>query len=537
MSPIHSVPREDQRWMRLQVFQLLLAGLMGISAFLFFSVGNDYPLGFHPDEYMKLHQTMSHMDLFYHPLLLFSVMRSLVFWMGGSPEEVVWIGRVSSAACGALAVVFGFLLGCRLKGLAGGIGTGIFLSYCPQLIIASHAIKEDSYLAAGLLAALWAITLDNDRRDGLSAAVLGLSTAFAVSAKYVGALAIPVSLGALLWVTFSKTNGSRMGWGKGAARLLLFLLSLVGAAAIINLPILLDWTGFIKGLTFELNHVTSDHSGLAPRNPHLLLFKTILQQNNPALLALVAGGVGMFIYSRSWTVPLSAIALTGVLYLAVLLNAALITARYVLPVTLCLFLLAALGAVALIERLLAVRKLYAGLAMALTVLALGINLRLSLEVNAQYVDDSRYLAREWVQTNLPSNARIMQDATIALPTRLTTPAGQPFEHEVQHQYIYSTYLTLRELVQRDIDFYVASSHVFERFQHPDLVRTGSPGEISESKRRFYEELFSQAQLVWAIDPDPVLPAFYSPEIRIFRLPDTLQPPSGSGEAGQGLPAE
>ncbi len=504
------------RW-KLEFAHGLLAAFLGIGAYLLFSVGNDFPLGFHPDEYLKIHQGQTHRDLFFHPLLLLSVLRALAMGAEGSVETLVHMGRTASAVCGALTVVFGFLFGCRLKGLPGGIATGLFLLSCYQLLTASHYIKEDAYLAVGVMATLWAIAVDNDRRDSLSAGLLGVTAAFAVSAKYVGVLSVVIAIASLTAVSILNLRKDQ-AWVKAAARFLWFLGALLAVTSIINLPILLNWGGFQEGLAYEMNHVTSDHLGLVPRSISALLVDHLLQQNHVLILALAICALGLFSWKRIWDVPLCALLATGLLYALVLLPASIFEARYLLPVTLSLALLAAFGAVALSERLLAWRPLYAWLTGLIALVALAMNFQTCIVVNDSFVNDSRYMARQWVRKNLPTDARIMQEATVAIPQSLTSIDGRPFTHKVNFQLFYTPYLSLAELQERNIDYYIVSSQGFGRFDEVEVAADEETSIISKTKMQFYRQLFARGELVWAMETDPPTDSFYNPTIFIFKLP-------------------
>jgi hypothetical protein len=203
-------------------------------------------------------------------------------------------------------------------------------------------------------------------------------------------------------------------------------------------------------------------------------------------------------------------------YLAVLLPKALFFPRFLIPLLPNLCLLAACGALALAGRL-PRRWRGAGLGL-LVALALLQPLGNSLLHNRLLLQaDSRVLANEWVQTNLPPGSRIkVEDYSLRdLSTASRTYTPNRAELKIERFEGSPETEQARTFAERGIQYVATSSFAFERY----LLEPPLPGqrESGERYQRLHRSLERRAELLATIGPGPGGVAVP------YRLDDVLTP--------------
>jgi 4-amino-4-deoxy-L-arabinose transferase-like glycosyltransferase len=251
-----------------------------------------------------------------------------------------------------------------------------------------------------------------------------------------------------------------------------------------------------------------------PLEPVPLLYLTSLLQGFGAL-ALALALVGLIWALRTRTprgpsvgrerlVPRAAGVLLvafPLVYLAFLLPRALFFPRFLIPLLPNLALLAACGAVVL-AGLLARRWQPAGLAL-LVALALLQPLGNSLLHNRLLLQtDTRIVANEWVQANLPSGSRVKVEDYALRDLSTASRTYTPNRAELKIERFDGSPETeqARTFAERGVQYVVTSSFAFERY----LLEPPLPGqrETGERYQRLHRSLERRAALIATIGPGP-----------------------------------
>jgi hypothetical protein len=210
-------------------------------------IGIGFPITWHPDELGKAIQIQSWSFNFYHPQLLLRLTDVARFFYqpDDTTRTLVLTGRLVSAAATAAAVsVFGIIVARRF-GILLGLAAAVLVGITPTVFVNAHFFKEDSTLLFGcalVLLALQSVELNPSNRNTI---MLGIAVGVACSAKYIGALLL---IPALLVI------GKEQRFVVCAGAAITF--------AIINVAGFFGPIAFVKGVVFEINHVTSSHGGV-----------------------------------------------------------------------------------------------------------------------------------------------------------------------------------------------------------------------------------------------------------------------------------
>jgi len=216
------------------------------------SYGIDFPLYWHPDEIWKYEQLKTGNYNFFHPQLLLrlTAVADQLFAITDA-KAVVVSGRLVSAVSVSLAALMFTLFVARQSGLVFGLLGGLLVAWSPTVFVSGHYFKEDAVLLAGVAASMLAMQRYLAERTLSNSAILGLALGAVCSAKYVGAITvIPVALICLR----EPIPLRHVLCGFGVA-LLVF--------AAVNYPMFFSGGSLVKGLRYELNHVFTEHNGIA----------------------------------------------------------------------------------------------------------------------------------------------------------------------------------------------------------------------------------------------------------------------------------
>ena len=231
----------------------LILGLLAASFLLFIS-NNDFELGLHPDEPLKIFPILENRLRFAHPQLLMNFMR-LAHDISGeqSPQALVEIGRTISACFGVLLVLFSFLLARRVYGYWPGLCIAALVATTPLISIHAHYLKEDMFMAPFFVGGIWAYLkhAEDQTRGGII--VLGVFIGLAASAKLVGAILVP----ALLCAAIINTHASRLRTVKDV-----LVASLVGGGVflVVNYSVVFNFDQAIAQLGYEVRHGIVGHT-------------------------------------------------------------------------------------------------------------------------------------------------------------------------------------------------------------------------------------------------------------------------------------
>ncbi len=520
------------------------------------------PARYHPDEPGKAAQIIEDDRNFNHPLLMLEVTQWAVAWSDTPREEeaVTQVGRLVIAGMAATAIVAFALIGFTLRRWPGFIGVGIVAALCPPWIMYAHYFKEDPALVMGLAVSLLGLTWFWRGRCTPALVLAGIGCGLAVSGKYVGLIALP-------WVLLWSLPPSRKGiWWHRLTRWPIVVLWAVLVTLLINWRALGDFDHFWRAMGNEAEHGVTAHSGVMGFRPNWYWATAVWYDLTWPVITLA----GWYALRLTWLCSRTArrcvarrgsrvlgqgislggelsLALFAVAYFVMMLYSPLPFNRYILPVTMLVYVLAGLGAADLATTVAGLRwrgsrratpasddqdpsplshqrPWVQRVALSLTLLAvLMVHVPLTLDYLSQFPQDSRLRLQRWLLANLPPNSRLLQDYYAGLPhwsfrnpspdrTRLwIVPTG----------FMAAEYGDFDNLRRRRINYVVVADVAYGRYLTPWLQ--AEPGHEASfiQRRAFYERLFHEGELVWDSRNDlPLHPSrtWTSPLLRVYRVP-------------------
>ena len=69
------------------------------------------------------------------------------------------------------------------------------------------------------------------------------------------------------------------------------------------------------------------------------------------------------------------------------------------------------------------------------------------------------------------------------------------------------------------DYVAVSESAYGRFFNPDIRPTTSEVRRYNTRRRLYEQLFAEGELIWSSTPNPPTYSSVNPALRLYRLRD------------------
>lgn len=470
---------------------------------------NNFPSFYHPDEPSKARQVIEGDFNFNHPLLLLQTTRVLAIFTRApaTQQAMTETGRLASAFFAAGAMACAVLIAAHLRGTSAGVAAGLLVLLNQQLYDLSHYMKEDAALAFAIAAFFLALTRCAPAPSPARFVLLGVTAALALSAKYIGALVLPLAVLPFL----------APGRPRHAALFLTasFLLTL----AAINFPMLASPSELTENVGREMDFVVSGHKGLTRSIPHGVYGAVVREATNPAIWILLVLYYASLVARWRGTHPAErALAIFPIVYVLILSFSPKTHHRYFLPDTVLLCILAALAAWSLppqpwgiwvtratrfillpLALLLAVWKTHAG--------------------DLAFQNDARRELVAFVTKNLPPGAIIAQDKRVNLPS-LADPrlVGSPYSipQQVVGKLFAADVAPLDELPARGIHYVAIAEGDYGRFFLKNHTPLPDERETYERRRAFYERLRAEGTLLWQCEAGPQ--QYLQPAIEFYRLP-------------------
>jgi hypothetical protein len=494
-----------------------------------FTRNNDFPQDYHPDEPGKVAQLVHPAQVrnFNHPLLMLEAANAGRIALGVHNDEraVLIIGRWTSAALAAIAVLGLALAGYCFGGYQGFLLCGGMVALCPALAVYAHFFKEDTALLAGLGVAVagasWLLTATGPQMQWLATGVMGIGFAAASSGKYVGgAVALPCLAALVIAPRMEPCCLIRrfVAFAAPAAAVML----IINFRAFQNLVMLAPAAS--ERVVGEFFHATTGHDGLTLGVPNTFLLRVSVADLLPDAWLFLA--IATVLLARARSLALSEM-VGGVFLLTfalVLSWSAFPFPRYALPVTVLSYFVAGQMMTSALQRL--QRPLWFKLValagcVSFIVATQGAQL---WRLNNQFADDSRQRLREWVASHVGEQATILaEDFTVLegagdsrrypiqsrIPARVIRVASVP-----------DLAPTLEQLKISGVDYVAVAEPKYERYFRPGVHSVSSEGADQVAQhQRFYADLFARAELVWSSVPSPPSHDYVNPELRVYRLPD------------------
>lgn len=504
------------------------------SSFFLYTRHNNFSPNFHPDEATKAVQVLTQTRNHKHPHLLLegTEVTLRLFGLARTPRNVVLTGRCVAATYGALAVVALALAGYRYAGLFGLLVSGACVGLCPSLLLHGHYMKEDTALVLGialtLLAAIIFCRVRSRRSQTSSLIFLGAATGVAVSGKFVGVAALAA---VLILVVATPPRG----WTT-PSRWIAVLIAFAVTAAVINHRALEDPVAAWSALTHEAEHGVGEHRGLTMDQPNFFFAKGLIRETMPHVLVLAGFFlVSLALFSRrtgSWDLFLP---LFAALFLFVISFGVIPEYRHNLPIIVMLHLMGALAVV----RFAAILAIPWRWALPIAALAVIIPLQLLRCLNYlnQFADDSRLRVRSFVADNLPAGSLVLADRQVGLQ-RNDDPRIPESERRLpvllRVTFWVADFGDLNFIRGSGADYVAVNETAYNRLFDPDIHPIPSEVGRCNARRRFYEQLFAEGELIWSSTPHPPTYSSVNPALRLYRLRDSPNATT-EGKVRQKLP--
>ncbi len=500
---------------RLAGRDLLIAAVVFLSGLLLTTRHNGFPSFYHPDEPSKARQIIEGDFNFNHPLLLLQTTR-LIVAVTQTPfrqQAITEAGRFASAIYAAGAMACAVLMAAHLRGTCAGLAAGALVLLNQQLYELAHYMKEDPALAFGIAVFFLALIRCSLAPSPARFAFLGVAAALAVSAKYIGALVIPLAAVPFL------AGASMVGRPRcrPLPSLAAFVAAFLVAVALINFPMVPGFAEFTGNLGRELDYAVEGHKGVTRSVPHGVYGAVVREATNPGVwVLLILYYASLPFRWRSTQAAERALAIFPVAYVLILSFSPKSHHRYFLPDTVLLCILAALAVWSLPANL---PWLQRAARYGILPLALVLSAWKTRANDLAFQQDPRRDLVAFVTATLPADAVIAQDKRVSLPSRADPRlADSPYSipQKVVGKLFAADVGPLDELPARGIHYVAIAEGDYGRFfLKTHSARAGERGEY-DRRRAFYETLRSKATLIWKCDSGPQ--QYLQPRIELYKLP-------------------
>jgi Dolichyl-phosphate-mannose-protein mannosyltransferase len=383
------------------------------------------------------------------------------------PGRLYLIARLTSATFGALTAVAALALGAASSGRRAGLIAGWLTAVAYLLTRDSHFGVNDALVT--LLVTLGLVECVRVLRGGSRAdyVLAGALAGLAFATKYYGvALLLPLVLAHLRRPAATRRSSA-----------LLAALAAAAVTAVVAFPSLATETGrVVRDVYVHLYlDAVGGYDGLDPDGGYAFYSRALLIGLGWPLLAATLTGVALSVRTRHW--PLLTVASLPFALMAVLGAQHLYFARFLLPALPALIVAAAVA----LDRLATQRPV---LGLAVVVLVAAPSLIDAVRFDSLLTrEDTRTLARDWIQTNLPAGALLAVDSA---------PLGPPLSPDGAQHVLVANESALFDLAPaeyraRGVDYLVVSSFTAE-------VRAIDPAR-EERRQAFHAALARQASVV------------------------------------------
>jgi hypothetical protein len=331
----------------------------------------------------------------------------------------LWVGRCWMALLGAATVFFVYLLGKRVWDEGAGIFAAALYAFCPLPVVSAHYIKEDTPLTLWVTITLLLCIPLLERGAKKDYFYAGLASGAAFSTKYNGALTfLLVVIAPFLRKNTQDllSNSANQQHDRKISLLLLSGASFIIGFAIISPALLLRLGAFFKGVIFQSKYMIEGHGDGITVSALDHFFTFYLRKSlfpGVTLPVMLGALVGMWkLWKEKRGLAILMLAWTWGFYLILELSPSKpypFYSRYILPIIppLCVF-------AGIFASLLLPKKEEFSKRPAIRVLCLPwllLMLILPLYLSSKYVmtmiPDTRDLAGEWIEANIPRNAKLL----------------------------------------------------------------------------------------------------------------------------------
>lgn len=490
-------------------------GMWVLSAVLFvfslslFTWKNDFPYYYHADEPLEAQLVLEGATHFHHPLLMgnFTDLVSRIFQVPRTPQAIVETGRWCMAVFGAIAVVAFAWLAFRYGGLLAAGAVGLLVALNPLLIEVTHYYKEDPALLMGLGLSFLAMAHFWERPSGWSILLLGAANALAFSGKYIGIVAVILSV--ILMFRVPLRDGS-IGRGKCFG---FFALAFAAVVFAVNYQLHRGLDVMVGGVGREVVLLDQGGGKSLLTDKYLTIF---LEQTSIVFWFFTAWWCfRVWQTRRERSLPEFLLILFPIVFTLMLSLTPKTAERYFLPAGVMICFLTGLGLADFSARAAAFwkwsgrRKAFLfGVCLLVAVATTASEVRQTLRAFSR---DSRRELAGWLQQHAAPDAIVAQDRRVQLVgivSKETSDRAYTPTQKVLTRDKMADFGSVQELQQQGVS-YVAI----------DAARKKKTGE----GKGFYQELESKGELVWKGGSGRVI--VLNPRLELYRLPP-ISPPDG-----------
>jgi 4-amino-4-deoxy-L-arabinose transferase-like glycosyltransferase len=473
------------------------------------------------------------------------------------PTSLWLIGRATTALLGTLTVLLVGVLGRRLDAKAAGLAGAFLLALAPLHVTSSRFVTVDVPMTLLVTAALAVLLLRSDLRRFPVATLLA---ALAVATKFIAAiLAVPFALLRLaeersatdsILSALGRLLRRRDVWLSAALAVAVYLL--LSPAAIVHpyefARFLVDMRG--NGQLLQGAQGLDGREGEGAFVAAGFYLSALIQGSGwPWLLAAAAGMIAAIRRHRREAVPFLLFAL-AIATVICIFGSGLRAARYLLPIVPILALYGGQGIV--VAAGVMTRRIGRGTTVSrfAMLLALVCALPPALEVAREAIvlgrEDTRVIAKHWVEEKIPTGSRILLQGNPAWRGDLTVPleatpgalqqlrratsdpgkalfldmrtaASRPPCYELAAYGYQEPMLSLDAYLERGVEYVIVEAKQLSRPYASHFLGDEEIRDVGRSRRRFFSELTSdpRATLAAEIPVDDV--EHPGPVIRIYQL--------------------
>jgi len=414
-------------FLRLVLLIALILRLLG--------VGWGLPLVYHPDEpayvatVLQMLKTgdfnphrFDYPSLFFYLLIPFAILVFIRGVINGAFEEIgdmiaacmlttgtgttsvpllYLLGRLEMVVCGLITVYLVYRLGSEILDPAGGFWAALFLGISPIHIMASYWYRPDALVTMFVVASAYSATRIYIRGSWDAYVTAGFLAGLAASSQYNGLVVITS-----LWIAHFLRRGALTDIRPWLGTLAMAVGFLIGTPFA-----LLDMPNWLNGLAGQLRHYyVLGHAGAEANGvtTQILWYLRKLSANTGMMLLLALLGIAIS-FSRRYR-AMSIVNGFLVVYFIAIIRPKVHTIMALTPIAPFISLLAAYG-------FLAIRRCKilwnGGYRRAINIFALLLALSVwpqtLLTLHMFTRSEVRTMAQEWIQRNLPADARIVAE--------------------------------------------------------------------------------------------------------------------------------
>jgi Dolichyl-phosphate-mannose-protein mannosyltransferase len=454
---------------------------------------NNFPFYYHTDEPGKVSQIIDGTRNYRHPLLLIDATDAAVnaLQIQKTPQGIVHVGRCISALAAALAIAGVVLFTRRHIEWTFALLAGAIAGSHPFLFEATHYMKEDCVMLAGLIWSLYGLDYFCDSGSKTSILICGFAAGVAASGKYLGVVALLLAIGVVVY------KGG--GWKRRAGYVGLLCTIFIATFLAVNFRAVVHFSDAINGIGAEFHRINRDRSSaLFASNYFLRLF---VHSGQVLVLGVLTYFVTFF-RERKKTIEW-ALLIFVLIYVTALCFTPLAKDRYLIPIVTLFAIFAVLGIRSIAQRF--PRVPHFGAAVVACVVLIACQLPWTFLEAREFQRDVRTEMAQWIRDHLPADAVIAHDLH-------AWPGVDPKEKVTQRQV--SPVLFSAELQNIDNMKRLGITHVVVTGR---LYR-GVVGEGHQAPdNAFYKEVETNGVALWQVPPGRIL--YLSPGLTIYALPN------------------